>query len=269
MPYNWQQQDWTLFTHDPARYTESALIFYEKSGQSTGLWGSLTADRQDESLIALLVKEAVKTSAIEGEMISRADVVSSIKKNLGFPETSAPIRDWRSAGIAALLVDSRLGFAEDLDEATLFRWHSLLMQASHGITVGQWRPHNEPMQVVSGPMGYERVHFEAPASADVVGEMARFFTWFNDSKPGGAKPVQNPVIRAAIAYLYFESIHPFEDGNGRIGRVIAEKALAQNLGRPVLLSLSATIEADKKAYDHALEIIRLTYHKYHPCFITS
>jgi Fic family protein len=253
MRYNWQQKDWTLFIHDPTRYTESALIFYEKSGQSTGLWGSLAADRQDESLISLLVKEAVKTSAIEGEMISRADVVSSIKKNLGFPVSSAPIRDRRSAGIAELLVDSRLGFAEDLDEATLFRWHSLLMQASHGITVGQWRTHNEPMQVVSGPMGFERVHFEAPASADVAGEMARFFTWFNDSKPGGAKPVQNPLIRAAIAHLYFESIHPFEDGNGRIGRVIGEKALSQNLGRPVLLSLSATIEADKKAYYHALE----------------
>src|SRR5690606_34607532 len=135
----------------------------------------------------------------------------------------------------------------------LFEWHKMLMAGSKKIAVGKWRMHKEPMQVVSGALGKEKVHFEAPPSTKVPGEMMRFIQWFNDTTPGGKMEIKMAVIRSAVAHLYFETIHPFEDGNGRIGRAIAEKALSQTMGRPVLLSLSARIESDRKAYYNALE----------------
>ncbi len=229
------------------------MQFSALSGLSTGVLSGLSQHLQDDALLTLLVKEAIKTSAIEGEMISRPDVISSIKKNLGFGAPTLPIKDKRSEGIAELLVKSRTSFEEDLSAEMLFEWHKLLMRGNYSVAVGAWRAHSEPMQVVSGAMGREVVHFEAPPCAIVPQEMTRFIDWFNTSKPTGLKSIANPLIRASIAHLYFESIHPYEDGNGRIGRVVAEKALSQALGRPVLLSLSATIEADKNSYYHALQ----------------
>jgi Fic family protein len=129
----------------------------------------------------------------------------------------------------------------------------MLLPESNDIEVGQWRTHEEPMQIVSGAMGKQKVHFEAPPSKSVPQEMAQFIKWFNDTAPGGAKEIKKAPVRSAIAHLYFETIHPFEDGNGRIGRAIAEKALAQGIGRPVLMSLSKTIEANEKAYYDALQ----------------
>jgi Fic family protein len=127
------------------------------------------------------------------------------------------------------------------------------MSQATRITIGAWRTHQEPMQVVSGAVGKEKIHFEAPPSAQVSAEMKKFIAWFNDTAPGAKNEIKKAPVRAAIAHLYFESIHPFEDGNGRIGRAIAEKALSQTIGRHVLLSLSQTIEADKKSYYLALE----------------
>jgi Fic family protein len=109
------------------------------------------------------------------------------------------------------------------------------------------------MQVISGTVGKEKIHFEAPPSGKVPEEIKQFLKWFNDSAPGGNSEIRKAPLRSAIAHLYFESIHPFEDGNGRIGRAVAEKALSQTLGRPVILSLSKTIEANKKAYYNALQ----------------
>jgi len=129
----------------------------------------------------------------------------------------------------------------------------LLMSDTKGIVIGGFRIHAEPMQVVSGAIGKEKVHFEAPPSIQVPGEMERFTQWFNESAPGGSAFIPSGPIRAAIAHLYFESIHPFEDGNGRIGRAIADKVLSQHLGRPVLFSLSSAIEAKKENYYSALE----------------
>lgn len=123
------------------------------------------------------------------------------------------------------------------------------MCGSYGIEVGQWRTHQEPMQVVSGAMGKEQVHFETPPSERIPEEMQVFIEWFNTS----AITLKCPIVRASIVHLYFESIHPFEDGNGRIGRVLAEKSLAQSLGRPILMSLSTAIEANKKQYYLALQ----------------
>ncbi len=253
MMYNWQHRNWPNFAYYVHRFDTMASQFREIGGQSTGVLLGLSEQEREMSLIDLLVVESLKTSAIEGEMLSRVDLISSIKKNLGFASPAVTVKDKRAAGIAELMVQSRRDFAGELSETTLFNWHNLLMWGSHGVKVGQWRSHPEPMQIVSGAMGRETVHFEAPPSERVPTEMQTFIAWFNATGPKGAQPLANPIIRSAIAHLYFESIHPFEDGNGRIGRFIAEKVLSQSAGRPVLLSLSSVIEADKKQYYAALQ----------------
>jgi len=213
----------------------------------------LPDDMQTEAIIDMMVAEAIKTSEIEGEYLSRKDVLSSIRKNLGLGQPSEQVRDKRAEGAAALMIDVRNNVADPLTKDTLFAWHRLIMQGSRDIKTGKWRSHAEPMQVVSGPIGKENIHFEAPPSAQVPKEMTRFITWFNETGPDGQKDIKKPVIRSAIAHLYFESIHPFEDGNGRIGRALSEKALSQGMGLPALLSLSRTIEAHRKQYYAALQ----------------
>lgn len=251
--YNWQLKDWREFQFNQNEFTAIALSFMALAGQSQGYIQTLSENVQSESVIDLLVKEAIKTSAIEGEFLSRLDLVSSIRKNLGYLTPGHQIKDKRAEGIAALLVKAREHFDNDLTEKELFEWHKLLMLGNNSINSGEYRSHSEPMQVVSGTLGKEIIHFEAPPSAQVHTEMQIFFEWFNVTKPGGKTPIPNLLIRAAIAHLYFESIHPFEDGNGRIGRIIAEKCLAQGLKRPILMSLSTAIEADKKLYYSALK----------------
>jgi Fic family protein len=253
MGYNWQQKDWRNFEYDENIFMPNALVFMETAGQSLGYLKSLPNSEQEESTVTLLVKEAIKTSAIEGELISRIDVISSIRKNLGYPTLAHTIKDKRSEGIASLLVKSRDTFDMDLSEEMLYEWHQLLMKGNYTVHVGQWRTHTEPMQVVSGSIGKEKIHFEAPPSVQVPAEMKIFIDWFNTTRPNGKKHIKNPIIRSAIAHLYFETIHPFEDGNGRIGRIIAEKALAQGLKRPILMSLSTAIEKEKKDYYDALQ----------------
>jgi Fic family protein len=151
------------------------------------------------------------------------------------------------------MVDLRNTFADPLTEESLFSWHEMLMADNRRLTIGAWRFHEEPMQVVSGSVGKETVHFEAPPSSRVPEEMQAFLLWYNDTAPRGVAEIRKAPIRSAITHLYFESIHPFEDGNGRIGRAISEKALSQSAGKPVLISISQTIEQNKKAYYKALE----------------
>ncbi|RYZ50983.1 MAG: Fic family protein, partial [Sphingobacteriales bacterium] len=185
--------------------------------------------------------------------LSRQDVISSIRNNLGLNPTLLNVRDKKAKGIGTLMVDVRSSYAEPLTIEKLFKWHEMLLGHEKNLTVGAWRSDQAPMQVVSGAYGKEKIHFEAPPSASLAKEMKQFIAWFNATGPGGKKEIKKAPLRSAIAHLYFESIHPFEDGNGRIGRAIAEKALSQTVGRPILLSLSRTIEADKKAYYNALE----------------
>jgi Fic family protein len=147
------------------------------------------------------------------------------------------------------MVTVRRTWQERLTKETLFSWHRMLMKGERRVLVGNWRKHQEPMRVVSGAIGHEKVHYEAPPSEQVPKEMATYIQWFN----GRAHEIKQAPVRSALAHLYFESIHPFEDGNGRIGRALAEKALSQGLKRPSLLSLSRTIEHHKKAYYGALE----------------
>jgi Fic family protein len=152
-----------------------------------------------------------------------------------------------------MMLDLYRNFIEPIDEATLFTWHTMLLEGNRSIeTIGAWRRHQDAMQIVSGPDYKRKVHFEAPPSKAVPAEMKAFFKWFNATAPKGKTPLP-AMVRAGIAHLYFESIHPFEDGNGRIGRAIAEKALAQSLGQPTLIALAYAIERKRKDYYAALE----------------
>lgn len=252
MPYNWQQPDWPHFRYDLTGIEETLFMLAEKTGRASGLLKGLTADAQLEATIEMMVVEAIKTSAIEGELLSRKDVLSSMRKNLGL-ETGHLSGDKRAQGTAALMLAVRNSFAAPLSDETLFEWHRLIMTGHRHVAAGQWRTHTEPMQVVSGAVGHEQVHFEAPPSSHIPSEMAQFIQWFNETAPDGSKEIRKAAVRSALAHLYFESIHPFEDGNGRMGRALSEKVLSQGLGRPALLSLSQAIEAKRNDYYDALK----------------
>lgn len=252
MLYNWQQPDWPHFRYDLTGIEETLFTLAEKTGRASGLLKGLTADAQLEATIEMMVVEAIKTSAIEGELLSRKDVLSSMRKNLGL-ETGHLSGDKRAQGTAALMLAVRNSFAAPLSDETLFEWHRLIMTGHRHVAAGQWRTHTEPMQVVSGAVGHEQVHFEAPPSSHIPSEMAQFIQWFNETAPDGSKEIRKAAVRSALAHLYFESIHPFEDGNGRMGRALSEKVLSQGLGRPALLSLSQAIEAKRNDYYDALK----------------
>ena len=251
--YNWQQNDWPHFRYKLNGVESLLLSFAETSGHVNGMVRGLPENLKVETLLDLMVAEALKTSAIEGENLNRDDVVSSLKKNLGLIVDRKAIKDKKADGMGRLLTDVRKTFAVPLTQEQLFAWHLMIMSGTTDVFAGDWRKGSEPMQVVSGAMGKTKVHFEAPPSSRVPVEMKRFIQWFNDTAPGGKQAITKAPVRAAVAHLYFESIHPFEDGNGRMGRAVAEKALSQTLGRPVLLSLSKSIEAKKQAYYQALQ----------------
>jgi len=255
--FNWQQKEWPDFKFDIINIEMFLYLFYERVGHVTGMLKAIPDDLQMETLIEIMVAEAIKTSEIEGEFLSRRDVVSSIKKNLGLV-TLDENKDARAAGISMLIINVRNTFSDPMSEQSLFAWHTMLMSDVKDVEIGKWRTHKEPMQVISGALGKQKIHFEAPPSDIVPKEMTNFIKWFNDTTPGSKNEISHAPIRAAISHLYFESIHPFEDGNGRIGRAIAEKALSQGIGRPVMLSLSKIIESNKKKYYAELEKAQLS-----------
>lgn len=258
MSYNWQLPDWPNFTYEIGPCEKNLFAFAERIGRVSGLVEGLNESTKTETIIEMMVSEAVKTSEIEGEYISRRDVKSSIRNNLGLSATKEQVNDKRAEGAAALMIAVRDHYAEALTEEMLFEWHKTLMIGDKRIKKGAWRTHEDPMQIVSGPIGKEKVHFEAPPSKNVPKEMKGFIRWFNDTAPGGKKEIDKPSVRSALAHVYFETIHPFEDGNGRIGRAISEKALSQGVGRPILLSLSGVIEPNKNAYYDALNAAQYT-----------
>lgn len=253
--YNWQKSDWPHFKYDLTDIIDVLLSIAEKMGRVSGKLKHLSENLQTEALIDVMVEEAIKTSQIEGERLQDEEVRSSIKNKLGLNEKVIKVRDKRAQGIAELMLDARKTFKQTLTQDQLFDWHLMLMSGSTNphIRVGYWRSDEEPMQIVSGHHGKWHVHFEAPPAKQIPEEMQRFIDWFNDTAPGATNDIKFAPVRAAIAHLYFESIHPFEDGNGRIGRVIAEKSLSQGFGFPVMLSLSHAIEEKKKNYYDALK----------------
>nr|WP_199156409.1 Fic family protein [Pedobacter sp. ASV2] len=253
MKYNWELADWPEFSYSLKELDQQLTEFILQIGEVNGLVKTLSENIQQETRLELMLVEAIKTSEIEGEYFSREDIMSSLKNNLKLNKTPLAVRDKRANGISSLMVDVHNTFKGKLTNEKLFEWHKLLFSTNNSINVGTWRKGSEPMQVVSGRTDKIEVHFEAPPSKSVPSEMKKFIKWFNETASGAINEIANPIMRAGIAHLYFESIHPFEDGNGRIGRAIAEKALSQTLGIPVLISLSVAIEADKNAYYSALK----------------
>lgn len=249
MRYNWQQKDWPNFQYRIDAIEDLLFDFAQRTGRISGVLDSFSESEQAEVMINLMVSEAIKTSEIEGEYLSRKDVMSSIRRNLGLNPELPVSKDKRVEGVTELMLAIRKHFTAPLTEKMLFDWHTMLMKGSKGIQIGQWRSHEEPMQIVSGAIGREIIHFEAPPSNTAPSEMSGFIEWFNESQNN----IKKPIIRSAIAHFHFESIHPFEDGNGRIGRAVAEKALSQSIGSPVLFSLSKSIEGNKKEYYDALQ----------------
>jgi Fic family protein len=252
MRWNWQQPDWPNFTYDPKVLEPLEKHFLLRSGELIGAHRHVGPGDQETLRIELISEEAVKTSAIEGEILDRDSVQSSLRQQLGLGIEQPGVRP-AERGIAQMMVDLYRNFATPLTDRTMFAWHAMLLSGDDSIKViGGYRKHADAMQVVSGPVHKRTVHFEGPPSTRVPGEMKRFIAWFNDTAPGGRNPLP-ALTRAGIAHLYFVCIHPFEDGNGRIGRALAEKSLAQNLGAPSLIALAYTIERKRKDYYAALE----------------
>lgn len=248
-----EQPDWPNFTWDSnilfprlasVRYRQGLLL-----GRMSGLGFEL---RQEASLHAL-TKEIVKSSAIEGEILEPEDVRSSIAIRLGIDigGLTAPNRD--VDGIVEVMLDATQNYSAPLTTSRLFQWHAALFPTGrsglHSINVGKWRPDSiGPMQVVSGPIGRERVHFEAPSAGKLASEMSAFLSWFENSSN------MDPILKAAIAHFWFVTIHPFEDGNGRIARAIADMALAQaDDCQQRFYSMASQIESERKNYYSELE----------------
>lgn len=251
MKWNWQKPDWPEFVWDQTRLQQAEKWFLLTGGRFFGSVQHLEGESRERLLVEAMSDEAVTTSRIEGEILDRDSVQSSIRRQLGLAADGRAVGP-AEQGIGEMMVHLFRGFADPLDEAALFAWHRMIVRGRNDLRdVGRYRTHSEPMQVVSGRFYEPKVHFEAPPSERVPGEMACFIDWFNRVGPDGeALPT---LTRAGIAHLHFESVHPFEDGNGRIGRAIAEKALTQGLGGPMLTALSATMLVRRKAYYDALE----------------
>jgi len=254
MKWNWQQQNWPYFIYSGNDFDKLERTFLIESSKLLGATAIINEAEGKKFMIALMSEEALQSSKIEGEILDRDSVSSSLLRQLGFaPQYSDHRANDKEKGIAALMVHNYETFDQPLSHEMMFNWQSNIVAGSWRIQdVGKYRTCEEPMQVVSGYEGHYRVHFEAPPVAHVQKEMDAFIAWYNDSSPQGNKPIP-PLVRASIAHLYFVSIHPFEDGNGRVARALSEKVLAQSMGRPALVALSHAIEKNRKEYYQQLE----------------
>jgi len=252
MAWNWEHPYWPNFAYDSRALELLEQQFLLRSGEFIGACRHVGPDDQETLKVELISEEAVKTSEIEGEILNRESVQSSLRQQFGLGAERRGVKP-AEHGIAQMMVDLYGNFATALEQETLFAWHAMLMRGNRSVNIiGGYRSHAEPMQIVSGPDYKRTVHFEAPPSARVPKEMKRFIAWFNSTAPG-ARSALPALTRAGLAHIYFECIHPFEDGNGRIGRALSEKALAQTLGQPTLIALAYTIERKRKDYYAALE----------------
>jgi Fic family protein len=224
-----------------------------KQGRLLGKMEALGFDLRAEASLAVLTSDVVKSSAIEGEKLDPEQVRSSIARRLGLDVAGLPKAGRDVEGVVEMMLDATRNFAKPLSKKRLFDWHASLFPTGRSgmnrITVGAWRTtESGPMQVVSGPMGREKVHFEAPDADRLEAEMSRFIKWFN------ATNSVDPVLKAGIAHFWFVTIHPFEDGNGRAARAIADMLLARADGtKDRFYSMSSQIEAERKDYYLKLE----------------
>ncbi|MEI8140690.1 MAG: Fic family protein [bacterium] len=252
MTWNWQQDDWPHFRYNDKVLAPLESLFLRQSGELCGAIRHLSVEDKQVLTVTLISEEALKTSEIEGEYLNRDSLQSSIRRQFGLKtdERRIPVAE---QGLSEMMVNLYKTYADQLTHETFYDWHAALTKGRRDlINMGGYRSHSEPMQVVSGPIQEPVIHFEAPPSSLVKDEMNAFIRWFNTTAPDGDTPIPQ-LARAGIAHLYFVSIHPFEDGNGRIGRAISEKVLAQGLQQPTLIALATMIARNKKAYYAALE----------------
>ena len=249
----WQQPDWPKFVWDANEISNSLAQARLAQGKLQGAAQILNADLSSEALASILIQDGITTSAIEGERLHVDAVRSSVANQLGLPNVGLPKPDRAIDGLVEVLLDATQKHNHPLSLQRLCNWHAALFPTGYSglleIRVGQMRG-AEPMRVVSGRIGHETVHFEAPPYEQLDTEMSRFIDWFNsdDSK------ILDGLIRAGVAHLWFITIHPFEDGNGRIARAITDMALAQDERLTMrLFSLSAQILAVREAYYDILE----------------
>ena len=248
--YLHQRPDWPALTWDNRALAAQLGRVERLQGNLLGRMQPLSIDRRQQATIETLTSDVVKTSAIEGEVLDPPRVRASIAWHLGIGDEGVPSGEDRIEGIVYVTLDSTQRFHQALTDERLLGWHAALFpngrSGGRPITVGAWRIH--PIRVVSGAMGQERVHFEGPEPSLVAGEMADFLEWLN------GPPETSEVLRAALAHLWFVTIHPFDDGNGRIGRAIADMCLARSDGNPGrIYGMSTQIHAERAQYYRMLE----------------
>jgi Fic family protein len=248
MAWNWNLPDWPRFRCDFGEISEQEKNFLLSLGSSFAYIKSIEKTEYHQFIVEVLSEEGVESSRIEGEILDRESLQSSIKKHLGL---KAPVKkgSYKESGMADLLCSVYDSYDQPLTSEMLFNWHKSLFGGQSYISdYGKYRTHIEPMLIVSHRFGDPRIFFEAPPSINVPHEMETFINWFNSDSNSDAI-----LGKAAIAHVYFESIHPFEDGNGRIGRALSEKLLSKSVKRPVLIAISKVLEKRKKEYYLALE----------------
>lgn len=250
--YIWQQNDWPNFMWDDAKLSYKLGRVRSLQGRLVGKMSALGFDLKNSAMLDTLTADITKSSEIEGEILNAEQVRSSVARHLGIEIEGLPEADRYVDGVVQVMIDATQNFMTPLTEERLFNWHAALFptgrSGAYKITVADWRQGSEPMQVISGAMGKERIHYEAPHSDNVPYMMKQFLDWTNDDRK------IDPVIKAAIAHLWFVTIHPFDDGNGRISRTITDLLLARADEMPHrFYSMSAEIRKQRKAYYDILE----------------
>lgn len=249
--YFWQSHEWPHFRWDADALLQPLAGLRTVQGRFLGVISDIGFDEGLRASAIAIEEDAVQTAAIEGETLDREGVRSSIALHLGLPDAGLRPADRATDGLVQVLLDATRHYAQPLTEDRLFGWHAALFPSGrsgfHKITVAAWR--DTPMHVVSGPFGKQKVHYEAPPPQRIATDMAAYFAWWDESlgKLDG-------IIRSALAHLYFVTIHPFEDGNGRLARSLADIALAQDEGTGMrFYSLSAQIMSERKTYYNILQ----------------
>ena len=251
--YIHERRDWPRFRWDDGALAERLAAVRHRQGRLVGRMEALGFPLTSEATLETLTEDVVTTSAIEGESLNRQQVRSSLARRLGIDIGALGRADRHVDGIVEIMLDATQNFGKRLTAERLFGWHAALFPTGRSgimrITAGGWRRDKAgPMRVVSGRPGKERVHFEAPAAARLAGEMKAFLGWFN-----GESGI-DPVLKAGLAHLWFVTVHPFDDGNGRIARAIADMALARSEQSPQrFYSMSAQIREERSAYYAILE----------------
>lgn len=251
--YIHQRERWPHLEWRKGELAEQLAAVSRRQGRLIGRMESLGLKLRAEAVLETLTEEVTKSSDIEGEALDREQVRSSLARRLGMDVAGLKTPDRDVEGVVEMMLDATQNYAAPLTAERLHGWHAALFPTGRSgmtrIVVGAWRSEESgPMQVVSGPYGKEKVHYEAPSFDRLDGEMAAFLDWF------GGGPEIDPVLKAAVAHLWFVTVHPFDDGNGRIARAIADMALARSENSPQrFYSMSAQIRAERKAYYDILE----------------